>query len=48
MRPERGDIVTRRSTYRQPGHDDSLGMLFAVCLTLFATSVAAILWTVTR
>ena len=40
--------MSRRTTYRHPGHDDSLGMLFAVCLTLFATSVAAILWAVTR
>ncbi|WP_269748003.1 hypothetical protein [Agromyces laixinhei] len=34
----------RRSTHRPNGHDDSLGMIFAVCLTMFATSVAAIVW----
>lgn len=38
--------MTRRSTYRAPQHDDSLGMLFAVCLTMFAASVAAIFWVV--
>lgn len=38
----------RRTTYQPASHDDSLGMLFAVCLTLFASSVAAIIWIAAR
>lgn len=37
-------MTRRRTTHTPIPHDDSLGMIFAACLTLLAAAIAAMFW----